>query len=361
MPVVLLAGAGLFALIARRPRSRQQSSSDPPQNHVESHGTADHRLPPATPKHSSSAPSPEVGRQRTHPGDQAHSDGRGWTRSEVIGAISAGATLAGSLFAALALIAALQAVGQASRQADIAQNALTASSRPWVMLAEVKPERLASDDEAGVIFWVNISVKNVGHSPAQNVSVSGELLIGDYDPSPDQAMANVCQRPRRGSFIIPGRVLFPDQTQSIQGEIPNAFSIRGKKVWAARAAHIKSSHDYEMAREKPERAQALAEALSKFPFHAPLSLVGCINYRSPDNATLYQTSFMFDVGPKPDGTSPPYPVTFPLLGGVPPVTRYPEPKPDDPDILMVFPRELQRVVSGDRIKLGSTLYSTFAD
>ena len=224
------------------------------------------------------------------------------------------------------------------------------------MLIDISPVSLASDDEAGVDFSVNLSVKNIGHSPAQNVSVSGRLLIYDFDPRPDEAMASVCQEPRNGSFIIPGSLLFPDQTQKAQGDIPNSFLIPADRVWAARDARIKATYDMEMADGHPQWAQALAKELAEFPFVAPLNLVGCINYRSSDNKILYQTSFGFDVSPKPSSKS------FPLLGGVPPVIRYPEPEPGGPpDTVMVFPRELQRIMPGDQIKLGTPLYSTFAN
>ncbi len=264
-------------------------------------------------------------------------------------------TLAFSGIAALGVILSFQ---QTRRQADTAKDTLTASSRPWVMLTDIKPASPSSDDEAGVDLWVNISAKNVGHSPAQNVSVSAKLLIDDFDPPPDQAMASVCREAQSGSFIIPGQVLFPDQDQDVDAGIARGFGIEAERVWAARAARIKSTYDAEMASGKAERAQAWASELAKFPFYAPLNFVGCINYRSSDNEALYQTSSMYSVtivstNPRRD--------SFPLLGGKPPIVRYPEPEPGNPDILMVFPRELQRILPGNQVKLGKPLYSTFAN
>jgi hypothetical protein len=102
------------------------------------------------------------------------------------------------------------------------------AERPWVMLTDIKPESFSSDDEAGVSFWVKLSVKNVGHSPAQNVSVTGQLLIHDSSQLPEQAMRTVCQE-ARSSFIIPGRVVFPDQTQTVTGDTARSFAILAEK------------------------------------------------------------------------------------------------------------------------------------
>lgn len=294
--------------------------------------------------------------QGWHPQEEHHRRHEGWYWLASIFlslAIAIGAGLS-ARYAYRAASEAHEQAMQARRQADIARDTLVASNRPWVMLTDINPVSLSSDDGAGVHFWVKVSVKNVGHSPAQNVSISGRLLIGDFDPPPNEAMVTVCREPQSSSFIIPGRVLFPDQAQNIYGDTPSSFGIEADRVWAARAARIKSTYDMKMAFGNAERAQAWANELAKFPFYAPLNFVGCINYRSADNTTLYQTSFMFDVSTRPARKS------FPLLGGIPPVIRYPEPEPGEPDTVMVFPREMQRLIPGDQIKLGTPLYGTFA-
>ena len=228
-----------------------------------------------------------------------------------------------------------------------------AQSRPWVMLDDIKPYHLDLDDAGGVVFWVYLPVKNVGHSPAQNVSVSGELLINnDNALRSDQAMAEVCRGPRSGSFTIPGQVLFPGQPpQNVDREVPTGFGIPAELVWAARDARIKSVYNRD---KNVERARARAEAISEFPFNGALYFVGCINYRSADNGTLYQTSFMFDLSSKPNGNG------FPLLSGEPIKDLAPTPDPYDPDVLVVHARRGQRMVPGDQIKIGTPLYGSFA-
>src|SRR5207248_3202109 len=113
------------------------------------------------------------------------------------------------------------------------------AERPWVMLTDIKPHSLSSDDKAGVFFWVKLAAKNVGHLPAQNVSVIGDLLIHEPLQLPEQAMRAVCHE-AGASFVIPGQVLFPDQTQNVDGDNPRSFGILAEKIWAAREARIKS-------------------------------------------------------------------------------------------------------------------------
>ena len=207
------------------------------------------------------------------------------------------------------------------------------SSRPWVMLTEVKPTGLSSDDEAGVSLWAKVGVKNIGHSPAQNVSVSGKLLMDRFDPDPYRAMVSVCRKARNGYWGIPGSVLFPDQTKNVYGENPTSFSIVASRIWAARTKRIESARIYE---QNPEEGKVMADDLAKFPFYEALYFVGCINYRGSDNTGFYQTSFMFDIG------------SFPLLGGVLPKDKVGQ------------ARMMQRIIPGNRIKLGTPLYGTFA-
>ena len=270
--------------------------------------------------------------------------------------MAAGATVVAAVATITAAVYAGRAYLTTRDQARIAQDALVAGERPWLMLTDVKPATLSSDDEAGVTLWVNVLAKNVGHSPAQNVSVSARLLIVENsDPGPDIVMHAICREARENPVMFPGPVIFPDQTEHTNRGVPDSFHIQAKDVWAVRAARIKSTYDNEMARNRPDRAEAWAAALSKFPFHATLYFVGCVNYKSSDNALFFQTSFMFSVSSNPSGNS------FPLLGGQPPVIRYPEPAPYDPEVMMVFPRELQRIVAGDQIKLETPLYGTFAN
>jgi hypothetical protein len=56
---------------------------------------------------------------------------------------------------------------------------------------------------------------------------------------------------------------------------------------------------------------------------------------------------------------PPY-APFPLLSGEPIPSTAPIPSPDDPDVLILRGRRLQRIVPGDHVELQSMLYANFA-
>jgi hypothetical protein len=223
------------------------------------------------------------------------------------------------------------------------------------MLTDFKPVSLGSDDEAGVTFAVNISAKNVGPSPAQNVSVNAELfIVENAGPNPEAVMHEVCQRARNGGFTLGGPAIFPGQDENVNYGMASSFDILAEKVWAIRATRIQRAHDREIALNQPERAAMWTERLSQFPFYAPLYVAGCVNYFSPDNKLMFQTSFLYGLSAAEDGR------IFPLLSGQPPVIRHPEPHPEDPEVIRVFPRQLQRHVNGEDIKLSRPLYPTFA-
>ncbi len=168
-----------------------------------------------------------------------------------------------------------------SHQLDAMQGQLdqmAAAERPWIMVTGIEPQGLWSDDKEGVSFSVKFLVKNVGHSPAQNVSVSGKLLINDLTQPPrrGQVMVEACEEAKR-RFIY-GRLIFPDQPQYIGGELPERFNIPAKEVWAVRAARIKSAEATHHV--NPELTKERVAWESALPFAANFDLVGCVNYRS---------------------------------------------------------------------------------
>ena len=224
---------------------------------------------------------------------------------------------------------------------------MAAGQRPWIMVASIEPQGLTADDQAGVSFWVKFLVKNVGHSPAQNVSVSGKLLMAD-PMHRDQTMTAACQKARERN--APGRLIFPGQPQYVDGDIPRSFDILAKEVWAAREARVKSSGAVHYV--NPERARARIAEVSRFPFHASFDLVGCINYGSEDNRTLHQLSFRVSIGAMPNGGD------FPILSGEP----IPDISPDlsDPDVAVLHSRKLH-AFPADEIKLGMPEYGAVAD
>ncbi len=168
-------------------------------------------------------------------------------------------------------------------------NQMNLAQRPWVKLESSQPDSLTSDDAYGVSFWAKVVVSNVGHSPAQNVSVTADLLIRDFDPSINEGMKAACQKGDTDSWIIPGQPIFPGQTQTINGDGLTSWIIDIHRIRNARLGRINNTFNNKAATGDTMRAAAWANEIAKFPFFAPIALVGCINYRSPDNRILYQT------------------------------------------------------------------------
>jgi hypothetical protein len=153
---------------------------------------------------------------------------------------------------------------------------ISLAQRPWVKLVNIEPTSLSSDNEVGVQLWTKIAVENVGHSPAQNVSVTADLLIDGFDPPPDQGMVDACRKGRTGSWVIPGRPVFPGQTQNIDGDTPSSFMIDGSKVWAARAARIKSTFDNRSTMKAASGRKRGQTQLLSFPFMLRSSSSGAL-------------------------------------------------------------------------------------
>jgi hypothetical protein len=68
---------------------------------------------------------------------------------------------------------------------------LIASNRPWVELTAIKVTRLEVKKDQ-VLVWVDFSFRNIGHSPAQVVSIFPELLIPEAQPWGFKEARRIC-------------------------------------------------------------------------------------------------------------------------------------------------------------------------
>lgn len=119
-----------------------------------------------------------MGQQRTGRDEHTHGNGRRWSRGEVIAVVSAAATLAGAVFAAFAFVAALQAVKQASRQADIAKDSYLATTRAWFDVGvDLSDLSLKWKEGVGATLYARTTGTNNGNSPAISVSLSSNLEV----------------------------------------------------------------------------------------------------------------------------------------------------------------------------------------
>lgn len=167
MLAALLAGAGFFALIARRPRSTESR-----QRGDQEAGPAQGRAAPARQeKPIRPLPPPPDAADCADEREHRRKERRYWKWSILIGAGSAVGAIAAAWFAASALRASWRAV-------DVARDSYLATTRAWFDV-DVDPSDLSLAWKQGVGATLYYKVKGVnnGSSPATNVSLSANLEV----------------------------------------------------------------------------------------------------------------------------------------------------------------------------------------
>jgi hypothetical protein len=110
-----------------------------------------------------------------------------------------------------------KAADAAAASADLARDAFIADHRPWVNIESVVPKGAigmeGADDKGSGIYTLDISVKNVGTSPATCIWTECRML-GDRFPDEDtrKAIVEAMQKPTRseGITLLPGETTLAD-------------------------------------------------------------------------------------------------------------------------------------------------------
>jgi hypothetical protein len=275
---VLVAAIGCLLVLARRDRSCQQAPGRPPERGIKNASAANHGDQPPTPKHPGAPTAVIIGNQYPGDSDQQRTQRRKWRRSEILSAISAIAALAGSTFAVVALVAAWQAVSEARRQADIAQEALIIVDRPWIRVVGLSDVRLEVR-EHGAALTTKIKVKNIGRSPAQRTLAITRLITQRSIDDEAQEAVFLC-RQSEGGYASFGELLFPNEERvfdwrlliDMQSIRLDNERIRGHKV----------------AEDGRENAESV-------PLFAAFSLIGCVIYAIPSRNFAGQTAFIYGI------------------------------------------------------------------
>ena len=159
---------------------------------------------------------------------------------------------------------------QAVRQTELTQKELELTHRPWIAV-DIAPISPLVFDQRGCVMHFNVTMKNVGHSVAKNVSLWTDLAIsGIHDPMKVRdELCNIMKRPENENSDY-GWLLFPNQ-QAIE-----------------QRPAIKSPADVQKAVE-----MRLFQGLNAIGLH----LVGCVDYPSAfDPKRHHQTRFVYLVG-----------------------------------------------------------------
>lgn len=208
-----------------------------------------------------------------HPSEEEHrtAEQYNWRYGNSLNALIFIAASVAAIFAGLTYY-------QTRRQADIAQDALFASVRPWMEIEDIEPASGVRWDASGASIAFDYKIKNVGHSPAIAVDVQGELYPYAFKgPTPQVETMRFCRQSE--SWFPPSAarfgILFPDQSTS------------GGAGYVATMADID--------RQRQSIAEENHVAIDSVKISPMLSIIICVNYMMQGSEKIYQTGRMLDV------------------------------------------------------------------
>ena len=177
-------------------------------------------------------------------------------------------------------------IAAATRSADAAQ----AGTRPWIT-AEFEVV-LLSRSEAGVNIVMHVTLKNIGHSPAQYVFLSPRVVFYDYENG-IKTQREVCEDSIKAWDNIrrSDNIIFPSDAQ-----LTNSTGI-------IRMKDVIDWQDRRIARglqRKNPMDEREAESERKFTV---FGVVGCISYGFAGSPNIHQTGFILTLtnAPKQPG------------------------------------------------------------
>ena len=200
--------------------------------------------------------------------------------------VLSGIAVAGAIASAILALGALNA---ARDQIQTAQQTLVAQSRPWVKVDSPTINKLQINAD-GVELQATIKGKNMGHSPAERVTILPWLLLPDIissdskPPDPRGKTEEACRQGMRNHLGSDGAasgaqtLIFPNDAKALgYGEAKVSDTIGAAEI------------------EKAGQARDI-------PYRTWLVLVGCITYKSAMSSNLHQTSFAFYIWHRPPGS-----------------------------------------------------------
>lgn len=112
-------------------------------------------------------------------------------------------------------VAAKDAAKEARRSADVAEQSVIATDRPWISIdmTIASPLKFPVEDDRDITLKIDGVCKNVGKSPAAHVRINVGMAGGysDTDDKIKEAIDNA-GRPYLVGIVFGGRPLFPDET-----------------------------------------------------------------------------------------------------------------------------------------------------
>jgi hypothetical protein len=245
-----------------------------------------------------------------HPSDGEHrtAEQRNWTRQNLISVVTLFFTLVAAAGAVWSYVNSNSALVEARKQTNfariavdqykiqaseakiqtgIAAQALVTADRPWVD-ADVKVTRLVIDKDQ-ISIWFSFTYRNVGRSPAQQVSAMPHVILTDR-PSFSPAKAD-CDGVKDHPNLIKGNAVFPGSAPptTIETGIPM------REVKAFSNERYASSIRDEMQAFPEDLTPEYQRGLEKDSRMVSLGVVGCVSYFIAGSEAVHQTAFVYDL------------------------------------------------------------------
>jgi hypothetical protein len=194
-----------------------------------------------------------------------------------------------------------EAVKEARRQANAAEDALIAADRPWIEVVSLSVHRvdmMGFGDEAtsaavkSIAVEATATIKNIGRSPAQRVFVLMEPVPHSrYDDLTPRVSA-LCRRAVADRRFVDG-VLFPDATRATHHTLFGAPADLRRTAERIRAT-IREEAEWRRQRGA-EVSGGGSDADEARLMDAELAIAGCVTYVLPAGRAVGQTGFLYDV------------------------------------------------------------------
>ena len=145
-------------------------------------------------------------------------------------------------------------------QLDEMKAARESGDRPWLQSVGLKVKSFRSDGKY-VAIWTNLSLKNVGHSPALKVHITTALMPSLSTSEEASEVIRLCRKAKANSYNFYSSIMFPGEDRTY---IPNEtlFSL---------------------------------DVFTGLPPFADLTLLGCVTYQSINGDEVHATSFGLDL------------------------------------------------------------------
>jgi hypothetical protein len=157
----------------------------------------------------------------------------------------------------------------AKSAADTAAKQLELTSRPWVDI-DVSITSPVTYDSNGMHVSFTFAPKNIGQSPAQDVSIAPKLVPGSMGTDVREMQKRICDNRAAASDEPLRYVLFPDR--SYKQEITMGIT----------DTEINSQWSKFELRQKPNDL-------------IPVLIIGCVDYTYDSSPRHHQTGFAFDI------------------------------------------------------------------